>query len=70
VTVLLDGRDAGSVREATFFVGASRLRSDRYEPFRARIPAGRLGGGKVVRAEATMVDGRELSVRRKLKRCP
>ena len=68
VIVRLVGDDAKLVRRARFGAFGRLFRSDRRAPFRAQLPRRRLGKG-AVDVKATLIDGRQATLKRKL-RCP
>ena len=70
VVLEVRGGEAESLVEARFMVHGKGVRRDRGAPFRARLPLRRLGRGKSpVEAEATLIDGRRVTISRRV-RCP
>jgi hypothetical protein len=69
--VRVRGADAGALVEATFRVGAKRAARDRSSPIKKRIAARLLRGKRrpEIRVVAELVDGRELSLQKRVRIC-
>ena len=67
----LRGRNVGGVARATFRVGSELVGADSDRPFRRRLPRGSFDrrGRTVVRVSAAMVDGRRMTIDRRLRAC-
>jgi hypothetical protein len=63
----IDGRDEKRLRNVVFRVGKGPQRVDQREPFRVGVPRQQLAAEKRVRAQGTLIDGRELTLLRRVR---
>jgi N-acetylglucosamine-6-sulfatase len=65
------GKDVHAVAKAEFYVGAKRVAVDSRAPFRHKLPQRLFArhGKTRVRARATMIDGRRMTIDRKIRAC-
>jgi N-acetylglucosamine-6-sulfatase len=71
VIARVEGDDVGEVRRVEFFVGNRKVAADGDRPFRESLGRGELGGKgpALVRARASLIDGRRLGWERQLRIC-
>jgi arylsulfatase A-like enzyme len=71
IRAVVRGKDAHAVSQAEFYVGAKRVALDTSAPFRHRLPYRLFDrhGKTRVRARPTMLDGRRMTIDRKVRAC-
>jgi hypothetical protein len=65
------GADRGKVKLAEFYVNGKRVKVDRRRPFRKKLPQRRLRRKRSAKAKvrASLVDGRRMTIERRLRAC-